>query len=115
MLSTLRPAATRAALRQSSSTSQSIRVAYASTWANVKEGPPDAILGITEAFKKDSFGEKINLGVGAYRQSPQLQLLFILINLIAQATTKANRTSSPAFAPPKRKSSAGPSTKSTPA
>ncbi|MCJ1419001.1 aspartate transaminase aat1, partial [Xylographa parallela] len=26
-----------------------------------------AILGITEAFKADSFGEKINLGVGAYR------------------------------------------------
>ena len=26
--------------------------------------------GITEAFKADSFKEKINLGVGAYRQSP---------------------------------------------
>jgi aspartate aminotransferase, mitochondrial len=40
----------------------------ASTWANVSQGPPDAILGITEAFKADSFKEKINLGVGAYRQ-----------------------------------------------
>lgn len=30
-------------------------------------GPPDAILGITEAFKKDSSPQKINLGVGAYR------------------------------------------------
>lgn len=30
-------------------------------------GPPDAILGITEAFKADTFKEKINLGVGAYR------------------------------------------------
>ena len=39
----------------------------ASTWANVAQGPPDAILGITEAFKADSFPEKINLGVGAYR------------------------------------------------
>ena len=28
----------------------------------------DAILGITEAFKADSFKEKINLGVGAYRE-----------------------------------------------
>jgi len=26
-----------------------------------------AILGITEAFKADSYQEKINLGVGAYR------------------------------------------------
>ncbi len=30
-------------------------------------GPPDAILGITEAFKADSYPKKINLGVGAYR------------------------------------------------
>ena len=30
-------------------------------------GPPDAILGITEAYKKDSNPKKINLGVGAYR------------------------------------------------
>ena len=39
----------------------------ASAWANVQQGPPDAILGITEAFKKDSHPKKINLGVGAYR------------------------------------------------
>ncbi|KAF2479110.1 pyridoxal phosphate-dependent transferase [Neohortaea acidophila] len=44
---------------------QSLRAA--STWSNVPQGPPDAILGITEAFKKDSNAEKINLGVGAYR------------------------------------------------
>lgn len=30
-------------------------------------GPPDVILGVTEAFKKDSSPKKINLGVGAYR------------------------------------------------
>ncbi|KAL3281484.1 hypothetical protein HHI36_004692 [Cryptolaemus montrouzieri] len=30
-------------------------------------GPPDAILGVTEAFKKDTNPNKINLGVGAYR------------------------------------------------
>jgi hypothetical protein len=67
MLSSLRPAA-RSALRQRPTQAQAIRAVNASTWANVKEGPPDAILGITEAFKKDSFGEKINLGVGAYRE-----------------------------------------------
>lgn len=39
----------------------------ASTWSHVSQGPPDAILGITEAFKADSHKEKINLGVGAYR------------------------------------------------
>ncbi|XP_017795230.1 PREDICTED: aspartate aminotransferase, mitochondrial isoform X2 [Habropoda laboriosa] len=30
-------------------------------------GPPDAILGITEAYKKDQNPKKVNLGVGAYR------------------------------------------------
>lgn len=68
MLSTLRGSAARTAAKQSSA-GPIVLVARASTFANVKEGPPDAILGITEAFKKDSFAEKINLGVGAYRKS----------------------------------------------
>ncbi|KAK8165476.1 mitochondrial aspartate aminotransferase-like protein [Phyllosticta citrichinensis] len=42
-------------------------VRAASAWSKVPQGPPDAILGITEAFKADSHPEKINLGVGAYR------------------------------------------------
>ena len=31
------------------------------------QAPPDAILGISEAFKADSHPNKLNLGVGAYR------------------------------------------------
>lgn len=42
-------------------------IIFRSFWANVEEGPPDAILGITEAFKKDSNPNKINLGAGTYR------------------------------------------------
>jgi len=38
-----------------------------STWSNVPAGPPDPILGVTEAFKADKDPKKINLGVGAYR------------------------------------------------
>lgn len=38
-----------------------------SPWSKVPLGPPDAILGITEAFKADTHPQKINLGVGAYR------------------------------------------------
>lgn len=30
-------------------------------------GPPDPILGVTEAFKRDGSAKKMNLGVGAYR------------------------------------------------
>ncbi|KAJ2713555.1 aspartate transaminase aat1 [Coemansia spiralis] len=38
-----------------------------SAWAQVEMGPPDAILGITEAFRRDANPRKMNLGVGAYR------------------------------------------------
>ncbi|XP_045597804.1 aspartate aminotransferase, mitochondrial [Procambarus clarkii] len=38
-----------------------------SWWSGVEMGPPDAILGVTEAFKRDTNPKKINLGVGAYR------------------------------------------------
>ncbi|XP_029647596.1 aspartate aminotransferase, mitochondrial [Octopus sinensis] len=38
-----------------------------SWWSNVEMGPPDVILGVTEAFKKDNNPKKMNLGVGAYR------------------------------------------------
>jgi aspartate aminotransferase len=43
-------------------------VRQSSGWFNnVTMGPPDAILGVTEAFKRDNNSKKINLGVGAYR------------------------------------------------
>ncbi|KAF7722600.1 aspartate transaminase aat1 [Apophysomyces ossiformis] len=59
MLSTI----SRAALQPSRLASR----AFVSTWSNVPQGPPDAILGVTEAFKKDTDPRKMNLGVGAYR------------------------------------------------
>ncbi|BCS20627.1 putative aspartate aminotransferase [Aspergillus puulaauensis] len=67
MLSTLRIAGRKAATRDASMRTVIAGARYASAWSNVPQGPPDAILGITEAFKADSFNEKINLGVGAYR------------------------------------------------
>ncbi|KAJ3072298.1 aspartate transaminase aat1 [Podochytrium sp. JEL0797] len=38
-----------------------------SQWASVTQGPPDPILGVSEAFKADTNAKKMNLGVGAYR------------------------------------------------
>ncbi|XP_060694279.1 aspartate aminotransferase, mitochondrial [Hemiscyllium ocellatum] len=38
-----------------------------SVWSHVEMGPPDPILGVTEAFKRDNNPKKMNLGVGAYR------------------------------------------------
>lgn len=66
MLSALRTtAARRAFVRPAAVTAVASR--GLSIWSNVPQGPPDAILGITEAFKADSNPKKINLGVGAYR------------------------------------------------
>lgn len=45
--------------------SQPIR--YASVWSKVEKGPEDPILGVTVAFNKDTNANKMNLGVGAYR------------------------------------------------
>lgn len=46
-------------------------------WKNVQAAPADAILGLTEAFKNDTNPEKVNLGVGVYKddagQTPILQ------------------------------------------
>jgi len=38
-----------------------------SEYADIPMGPPDAILGLNEAFQKDTNPNKITLGVGAYR------------------------------------------------
>ena len=38
-----------------------------SWWGGVQMGPPDPILGVSEAFKRDTNPKKMNLGVGAYR------------------------------------------------
>jgi len=41
--------------------------AKGSVWQGVSQGPEDPILGLTLAYQKDTFPQKVNLGVGAYR------------------------------------------------
>lgn len=36
-------------------------------WQNVKAAPADSIFGLTEAFRNDPNGQKVNLGVGVYK------------------------------------------------
>lgn len=38
-----------------------------SAWGNVPMGPPDPILGVSEAYRACKNPKKVNLGVGAYR------------------------------------------------
>lgn len=57
-----------AVLLRNSTTFESFVAKRASSWwGAVQMGPPDVILGVTEAYKKDTNPKKINLGVGAYR------------------------------------------------
>lgn len=49
--------------------------------------------GITEAFKADSFKEKINLGVGAYREHLKDPSLSCPAENLPQAMTMANHMS----------------------
>ncbi|KAF3905843.1 hypothetical protein AA313_de0207219 [Arthrobotrys entomopaga] len=63
-LSAVRASARRQNVLSSRVGAQAVR--SVSAWSNVPEGPP-AILGITEAFKADKNPNKVNVGVGAYR------------------------------------------------
>jgi aspartate aminotransferase len=36
-------------------------------WTNVTMAPPDVILGVTDAYRKDENPKKVNLGVGSYK------------------------------------------------
>lgn len=53
-------------------------------------GPPDAILGVTEAFKKDTNAKKINLGVGAYRDDNGKPFLLPSVIAAEQQLTAQN-------------------------
>jgi len=40
---------------------------FSSWWSHVEEGPPDVIFGVVEAYNRDDHPQKVNLGIGAYR------------------------------------------------
>lgn len=46
---------------------KSNRLAQFSTWSKLEAAPPDPILGLNEAFKKDTNPKKVLLGMGVYR------------------------------------------------
>lgn len=45
-------------------------------WNQIPIAPPDKILGISEAYAKDTNSKKINLGVGAYRDNNGKPIIF---------------------------------------
>src|SRR5262245_7414069 len=61
-----------------------------STWSAVPLGPPDAILGITEAYKADPYPGKINLGVGAYRDEKGKPMVLSCVRKAEELMLKQN-------------------------
>lgn len=64
-----------------------------SKWNDIPLAPPDKILGISEAFQKDTNSAKINLGVGAYRDNSGKPIVFPSVKkaetvLLEQETNK---------------------------
>eukprot|EP00898_Chlorokybus_atmophyticus_P009165 jgi/Chlat1/924/Chrsp108S01361 len=73
---------------QSSRTIHTTRMAIAadrSTFEGVTQAPPDPILGVTDAFKKDTSPSKLNLGVGAYRTE---ELKPYVLEVVKEAETR---------------------------
>jgi aspartate/tyrosine/aromatic aminotransferase len=52
--------------------------------------PPDAILGVTDAFKRDTNPNKINLGVGAYRDDNSKPYVLECVKIAEAALAKEN-------------------------
>ncbi|ETW87264.1 hypothetical protein HETIRDRAFT_437828 [Heterobasidion irregulare TC 32-1] len=67
-----------------------LRAASVSTWSHVPAGPPDPILGVSEAFKADKDARKINLGVGAYRDGNGKPYVLSAVKKAEEALRAAN-------------------------
>jgi hypothetical protein len=51
----------------------------------IPQAPPDPILGVSEAFKKDTNDLKLNLGVGAYRTE---EIQPYVLNVVKKVTPR---------------------------
>lgn len=72
-----------------SATSSSV-IARRCFWSHVQKGPEDPILGVTVAFQKDTNPNKINLGVGAYRDDNGKPFVLSSVRQAEKAIYEAN-------------------------
>lgn len=63
---------------------------HRSWWSGVEQGPPDAIFGLVEAHKKDPRPEKVNLAIGAYRDSDGKPLVLNTVRKVGGWSLAAN-------------------------
>jgi aspartate aminotransferase len=56
----------------------------AELWQEVPLAPPDSIFKLTAAYKADTFGKKVNLGVGAYRDDDSKPWVLPVVKKVTQ-------------------------------
>lgn len=59
------------------------------TWQNVPLAPPDSIFKLTAAYKVDKFPQKVNLGVGAYRDDDSKPWVLPVVRKVSFAESLA--------------------------
>ena len=59
-------------------------------WCSAPMGPPDPILGVSEAFKRSTDPNKLNLGVGAYRDDAGKPFVLPCVRAADQKILAAN-------------------------
>ena len=55
-------------------------------WNAVPQGPPDAVFGVNDAFKKDTSPRKVNLSIGAYRDESGKPWVLPSIRLVCSSS-----------------------------
>lgn len=63
-------------------------------WKEIEPAPADAILGLTEAFKKDANPLKVNLGVGVYKDDKGTTPILKCIKTAEKALAETETTKS---------------------
>jgi aspartate/tyrosine/aromatic aminotransferase len=59
-------------------------------FSHVPMAPPDPILGTAVAFKNDPSKDKVNLGIGAYRDQDGKPYVFNIVRKVEENIVKAN-------------------------
>ncbi len=63
-------------------------------WKNVQPAPPDSILGLTDEFRKDPNPEKVNLGVGVYKDENGTTPILRCVKAAEEELLKTEKTKS---------------------
>ena len=60
-------------------------------FSGIKLSPSDAIFALTAAFKADSFKEKVNVGVGAYRDNDGKPYVLPVVRKVRSLSTLSRK------------------------